>query len=141
LRRSPQWDLAFFVHLGDGHVRLDRHVLHVRDAVLPFHDRRTLRPRRFGIALADLEVIGHVRARLREDEVRHFVLAQIGMEQRRFRACAKLRIEHRLQHFVLHLDQLDGYRDLADGAHPPPDRRRSARGHARRYTDRTGTGP
>ena len=50
-------------------------------------------------------MVGDIRLRLGEDEVGNLVLAQIGMDERRFGAGAILRVEYRGQRFVFHLDQ------------------------------------
>ena len=95
------------IHFGDGDMRFERHVLDVRDAVLAFDDRRTLPPGFFHIALADLEMVGDIRAWLGQDEVRQLILAELRVNDRRCGAGAELRVEHRGEHFVFHLDQVE----------------------------------
>ena len=85
--------LPFSETRGHGHMRLDGHVLDVRQAVLPFDDLGALRPGRIDIAFANLEVVGDIGARFRKDEVGDFVFAKLGMKQLGFGASAKFRVE------------------------------------------------
>ena len=59
---SVTW--PFSGDLGDGHMRLNGHVLDVRNAEGVFHNGGALRPGRFGVAFADFEMVGDVGARL-----------------------------------------------------------------------------
>ncbi len=71
------------------------------------------------IALAKFEVIGNVRSCFGENEAGNHILAQVGMEHRRFGTDAKFRIENRRQDFIFHVDQVQGLLGdlLADGGH------------------------
>ncbi len=119
LRAAPQRHLADFVHLGDGHVRLNRHVLHVGDAIFALDHGRAVPPGIKRVALADFEVVGEVGAWSGEDEGDDFVLAQVRVNQRRVGASAKFWVEDRLQLLVLHLDEIHGLLSyfFADGGH------------------------
>ena len=127
--------LPLCIHLGGRHVRLDRHVLDMRDVVGAFYNCRTIFPGCGCIAFADFEVVGNIGARLGEDEIHHLVLAQVRVQQWGCRRGAEFRIEHTRQRLIFHLDQRrpPARRSLRSPPPPrPPGRRHSAPGRGRR---------
>ena len=105
LRTGPQRDLPRFLPEGHRYVRLERHVLDLGQAEGPLHDGIAPGPGGLDVPFAEFEVLRDVGARFGEDEVGHFVFAQVRVEQRGIRLEGFQRAEHRRQFFVLHLNE------------------------------------
>ena len=66
-------------------------------------------PGRFGITFADLEVIGHVGASHREDEIGNFIGGHIRVDQGSFWRCPVHRIQDWGQHFIFYFNQVQRF--------------------------------
>ena len=86
-------------------MRLDRHVLYVRNIEAVVKDAVRFGKRLVGIALAQHVVVRNVRALLRIEDRRDLVGVQIGMDQRRVRLHAFERVEHGGKLLVFDLDE------------------------------------
>ncbi len=107
LATRPHGELSVRLVLRDGHMRLDGHVLDVRDIEGVLRDVIRLGKALVDVALAELVVVGDVGARHRVEDRGDLVGAQVGMDERRVRLHALDRVGDRRQLLVLHLDQLD----------------------------------
>ena len=108
LARRPDRQLAIRHVLRGAGVRLDGHVLHVRDVEAVVKHAVRLRKRAVRVALAQDVVVRDVRPLFGIEDGQHLVGVQVRMDERRIRLHAVQRVEHRRQLLILHLDEPAG---------------------------------
>ena len=106
LARGPDGQVAVRHILRGAGVRLDRHMLHVRNVEIVVEHAIRLFKRLVRVAFSQHVVMRDVGSGLRIKDRQHLIGAEVGVDDRSIRLHALQRVRDGGQHFVFHLHEL-----------------------------------